>query len=86
MTEQQVLQLVAVPTEGRHYLAIARNGKPADYAIAVYDPSTRRVTNSSADLQGSGVERGPDEWQKAWLDMATADGEFVMSFRCTQRR
>jgi hypothetical protein len=111
---QRVLQLVAVPTEGRHYLATqsnsldknrvyritawvkattgakaqievrdginARTGKPANYAIAVYDPSTRRVTSSSADLQGSGVEQGPDEWQKVWLDVATADGELVMSF------
>jgi hypothetical protein len=26
------------------------------------------------------VEQGPGEWQKVWLDVATADGEFVMSF------
>jgi hypothetical protein len=38
------------------------------------------VFKSSGDLKGRGIEQGPDEWQKIWVDLATADGEFVLAF------
>src|SRR5262245_28217786 len=54
--------------------------KPTNHAIVAFDPATHSVFKSSGDLKGRGIEQGPDEWQKIWVDLATADGEFVLAF------
>jgi hypothetical protein len=33
--------------------------------------------NASGLLKGRGVEQGPDEWRKIWIDLATHGGELV---------
>ena len=116
---QPILDLVAVPTDGRHYLAAqstrfdnnrvyritawvkapaglkvqlevrdginSRNGKPANYGVAIFDPTTRSVSTSSTTLKGRGIEQGPDQWQKIWVDLATADGQFVLALGVADR-
>jgi hypothetical protein len=57
-----------------------RHGVPANYGNAIFDPAARTVSSSLGRLKGRGVEQGPDGWQKIWVDLATADGEFVLAF------
>jgi hypothetical protein len=119
VTGQPIMTLVAVPTDGRHYLAaqttgldrnrvyrvtawvkaavdvklevelrdgvMLRNGRPANYGIAVFDPATRLVASSSAGLKERGVEEGLDGWQKVWVDLATTDGQFVLALGVVSR-
>jgi len=53
-------------------------GKPANYGLAIFNPATRTVANSSGNLKGRGIEQGPDGWQKIWVDLATAGGQLVV--------
>jgi hypothetical protein len=111
---QPILQLVAVPTMGRHYLAAQsttlkskqvyrmtvwvkgpagvqvemqvsdqlkpRDAIPANFGRALFYPAARTVSSSSGRLKGRGIEQGPEGWQKIWVDLATAGGEFVLAF------
>jgi hypothetical protein len=54
--------------------------KATNHGIVAFDPAAHSVFKSSGDLKGRGIEQGPDEWQKIWVDLATADGEFVLAF------
>jgi len=62
-----------------------RDGKPANYAKAGFDLTKLRVVNSSAGLKGSGIEEGPDGWQKIWIDMPTTNGEIVLALGLINR-
>ena len=62
-----------------------RDGKPANYAKAGFDLAKLRVVNSSAGLKGSGIEEGPDGWQKIWIDMPTTNGEIVLALGLINR-
>jgi hypothetical protein len=115
VTGQSVLRLVAVPTEGRHYLAARStgldenrvyritawvkaaaglkvemeladrpDGMPTNYGKAVFDPARQRVAGSSPGLN-RGIEQGPGDWQKIWIDLATADGRIVLAFGIVSR-
>ena len=109
-----ILRLVAVPTEGRHYLAgqsttldknrvyritawvkaapgvkveieardgiNPRDGQPVNYGTAIFDPAARTVSTASGGLKDRGVEPGPGEWKKIWIDLKTADGQLVLAF------
>ena len=101
---QSVLRLVAVSTEGRHYLAARSTGLDknrvyritawvkgapgvkvelevgdgkTNYGKAIFDPARRMVTSSPPGLN-RGIEQGPHGWQKIWIDLATADDQFVL--------
>jgi hypothetical protein len=116
---QAILHLVAVPTQGRHYLAAEstglkkdrvyrvtawvkapagvtvelevrdgldpRDGKPANYAKAGFDPTAWRVVRSTVDLKRCGIEQGPDGWQRIWIDLPTMDGEIVLALGLVSR-
>jgi len=64
---------------------ISRNGQPLNYGFAVFDPAARLVASSSAGLKQRGIEQGPDDWQKIWLDLATTDGQFVLALGVVSR-
>jgi hypothetical protein len=46
----------------------------------IFDLSQHVVINKS-DSPKTGIEQGPDGWQKVWLDLATSDGEFTFALR-----
>jgi hypothetical protein len=56
-----------------------RDGKPANFGIATFDPARRAVSSWFGGLKGQGVEQGPDGWQKMWVDLPTDAGQFVVS-------
>src|SRR5262249_16351375 len=57
-----------------------RDGLPVNYGGALFDPSARTVLQPSGRLKGEGIGQGPEEWQKIWVDLAPAGGEFVVAF------
>ena len=109
---QPLLRFVAVPTTGRHYMAmqftgldkgqvyratawvkgspavkvemqasdelLPRKGTPSNYGSAFFDPASQTVLNASGLLKGRGVEEGPDEWRKVWIDLPTSGDELVL--------
>ena len=46
----------------------------------IFDLSQHLIVNKS-DAPKTGIEQGPDGWQKAWLDLTTSDGEFTFALR-----
>jgi hypothetical protein len=54
-------------------------GKPNNYGVAVFDPARQTVVSSSAGLNDHGIEQGPDEWRKVWVDLVTTDGQIVLA-------
>jgi hypothetical protein len=50
-----------------------------NYGSAIFNAGTRVVSSPSGGLKGRGIEQGPGEWQKIWVDLPTADGEFVLA-------
>ena len=109
---QPILRLVAVPTNGRHYLAAQftglnkdqvyratawvkgsaavgvemqaadelkpRSGAPTNYGNALFDPAAGSVLNAAGLIKGRGVEGGPDDWRKVWIDLTTSSGELAL--------
>src|SRR4029077_16544187 len=57
-----------------------RHGTPAKYGNATFDPAARTVSRSPGHLKGTGIEQGPEGWQKIWVDLTTAGGEMVVAF------
>jgi hypothetical protein len=63
-----------------------RDGTPANYGSAIFDPAARMVLSASGRLKGRGIEQGPDGWQKIWVDLLTSEGEFVLAFGFFSRK
>jgi hypothetical protein len=57
-----------------------RHGAPANYGHVIFDPAARTVSSSPGRLKGRGTERGPNGWQKIWVDLASSGGEMVLAF------
>jgi hypothetical protein len=56
------------------------DGTPANYGSAIFNPAAGTVSSASGRLKGRGIEQGPEGWQKTWVDLTTAGGEFVLAF------
>jgi len=50
-----------------------------NYGSVIFNPGARIMSSPSGGLKGRGIEQGPGEWQKIWVDLPTADGEFVLA-------
>ena len=50
-----------------------------NYGSVIFTPGTRLISSPSGGLKGRGIEQGPGEWQKIWVDLPTADGEFILA-------
>jgi hypothetical protein len=55
-----------------------RGGTAANYGNAFFDPAAGTVWNASGLLKGRGIEQGPDEWRKIWIDLATSSGDIIV--------
>src|SRR5262249_52289633 len=55
-----------------------RSGIAMNYGNAFFDPTARSVLNAAGLIKGRGVEEGPDDWRKIWIDLATSSGELVL--------
>jgi hypothetical protein len=58
-------------------------GTPVNNGIIVADLQSNTLLTASG-VRARGVERGPDNWQKVWIDLATADGQFLVAVRPTR--
>src|SRR5262245_42840772 len=41
-----------------------RDGTPANYGSAIFNPAAGTVSSASGRLKGRGIEQGPEGWQK----------------------
>jgi hypothetical protein len=57
------------------------SGQPLNHAEAMFNLSSREVLSASAAVKERGVDQGPDDWQKVWLDVMTSDGRIIVTLR-----
>ncbi|HEX3754911.1 MAG TPA: hypothetical protein VHV26_07525 [Rhizomicrobium sp.] len=56
------------------------DGNPVNSASVFFSPSTQSVV-TAAGAKAQGIDPASDGWQKAWLDLATTDGQFALTIR-----
>jgi hypothetical protein len=56
-------------------------GQVLKHAAAVFDLSTHAVQSGDGAVKERGVEQGPDDWQKVWLNLTTSDGKIIIALR-----
>lgn len=49
------------------------------YGAAIFDVAGNRVISAVAAAH-AGAERGPDGWEKVWIDLTTSTGQFIVNF------
>jgi hypothetical protein len=49
------------------------------YGAAIFDVAGNKVIKTVAAAQ-PGTERGPEGWQKVWIDLTTSTGQFAINF------
>jgi hypothetical protein len=54
------------------------NSNPPKYARVTFDLSNRKVLTSDGNGR-AGIEQG-GEWLRAWIDLPTTDGNYVVNF------
>jgi hypothetical protein len=57
------------------------NGKALNFAVGVFDLTQHTVLSGSGAVNDRGIEQGPGDWQKVWLDLPTSDGQFIFTIR-----
>jgi hypothetical protein len=56
------------------------SGTPVNRCLVVVDLSNNKFL-STTSTKAQGVEPGPDNWHKVWVDLPTTDGEFLVAIR-----
>jgi hypothetical protein len=56
------------------------SGTPAHRSMIIADLSNSKIL-SVVGAKAQGLEPGPGNWQKVWIDLPTADGEFLVAIR-----
>lgn len=57
------------------------NGQSLHYATGLFDLSGHRVLGGQSDAKQRGIDQGPDDWQRVWLEVTTSDGQFNLAIR-----
>jgi hypothetical protein len=56
------------------------DGTPVNNASVFFDLSSKTVSAASG-TKGRGIDQGPDNWQKVWLELPTTNGQFLVAIR-----
>ena len=56
------------------------NGTPLNQCTVILDLSSKTFLTVTG-TKAHGVEQGPDNWRKVWLDLPTSDGQFLVAIR-----
>jgi hypothetical protein len=56
------------------------SGTPVNRCLVVADLSNNKILSTDG-AKAKGVEPGPDNWHKVWVDLPTTDGEFSVAIR-----
>jgi hypothetical protein len=57
------------------------NGQPLNHAVAIFNLANNAVISADGAMKERGIDKGPDGWQKIWLDLMTSAGQIVISLR-----
>jgi hypothetical protein len=86
LNKNQVYRVVAwvKPTGGSNIELEASDqasGQPLNHAVAIFNLVSHAVVSAEGAMKERGIEKGPDGWQKIWLDLMTSAGQIVISLR-----
>lgn len=86
LNKNQVYRVVAwvKPTGGSNIELEASDqasGQPLNHAVAIFNLVSHAVISAEGAMKERGIEKGPDGWQKIWLDLMTSAGQIVISLR-----
>jgi hypothetical protein len=56
------------------------SGAPINRGLVIFD-LPNKIALSADGVKARGIEQGPGNWQKVWLDLATADGQLLVAVR-----
>jgi hypothetical protein len=56
------------------------SGTPVNRGIVIADLSSNKFLSVNG-VKTQGVESGPGNWQKVWIDLPTTDGQFLVAIR-----
>ncbi len=56
------------------------SGTPVNQGMVIVDLSDQKILSVNG-TEAQGVEPGPGNWQKVWLDLPTSDGQFLVAIR-----
>ncbi|HEX3754909.1 MAG TPA: hypothetical protein VHV26_07515 [Rhizomicrobium sp.] len=56
------------------------DGDPVHSASVFFSPSGQSIVGSTG-AAAQGIERGPGDWEKIWIDLTTTDGQFAVALR-----
>jgi len=86
LNKNQVYRVMAwvKPTGGSNIELEASDqasGQPLNHAVAIFNLANHAVISAEGAMKERGIEKGPDGWQKIWLDLMTSAGQIVISLR-----
>jgi hypothetical protein len=58
-------------------------GQPFNHAVAIFNLGARAVIDTDVAAKQRGIDRGPNNWRKVWLDMMTSNGDIIVALRPT---
>jgi hypothetical protein len=58
-------------------------GQPLNHAAAIFNLAANTVISTDVAAKQRGIDRGPEGWQKVWLDMMTSNGDIIVTVRPT---
>jgi hypothetical protein len=59
--------------------SLTSEGRPTHYSVVYFDLGKKHLSAASGQEVPSGIDPGPDEWDKIWVEQQTADGAvFIM--------
>lgn len=56
------------------------SGTPVNHGVVIADLSSNKFLSVSGP-RAQGVEPGPGDWRKVWIDLPTTDGQFLVAVR-----
>ncbi len=59
------------------------DGTPINRGLVIFDLPHMAALNTTG-VRARGIEQGPGDWEKVWLDLATSDGQFLVAVRPTR--
>jgi hypothetical protein len=58
-------------------------GTPVNHCLMIADLASRKILSVDG-TKAQGIEPGPGDWKKVWIELPTSDGQFLVAIRPTK--